>query len=406
MANPQNKEQLQEFLTRGVADVLPSSTTLATEMNSGRKLKGYMGIDPTAPELHIGHVSQLRRMRRFQDLGHEVTLLIGDFTGMIGDPTDKSASRTILTEEQVRENAQTYKDQAAKILDFDHPTNPVLLRRNSEWLGKMNFADVLQLTAQMTTQRLLERDMFQKRLADEKPIWHVETLYPLMQGWDSVNLNTDVEFGGSDQIFNMMVGRDLVRRFLDKDKWVVAGKLLADPSGKKIGKTEGNMVAVLDEPTSMFEKVMKWGDGITPHALELCTTVPMEQVKQLEEALARGEEDPRKAKMFLARTLVSELQSPEAGEMAERAYMSLTTSGKVEQMIESVVTPDTTLVDVLIRNGFATSRTAARRLIQQGGVRIDGQTIDDIKALASEGELQVGRKTQDSFRKIKFEETS
>jgi tyrosyl-tRNA synthetase len=325
---------------------------------------------------------------------------------MIGDPTDKSASRTILTEEQVRENAQTYKDQAAKILDFDHPTNPVLLRRNSEWLGKMNFADVLQLTAQMTTQRLLERDMFQKRLADEKPIWHVETLYPLMQGWDSVNLNTDVEFGGSDQIFNMMVGRDLVRRFLDKDKWVVAGKLLADPSGKKIGKTEGNMVAVLDEPTSMFEKVMKWGDGITPHALELCTTVPMEQVKQLEEALARGEEDPRKAKMFLARTLVSELQSPEAGEMAERAYMSLTTSGKVEQMIESVVTPDTTLVDVLIRNGFATSRTAARRLIQQGGVRIDGQTIDDIKALASEGELQVGRKTQDSFRKIKFEETS
>lgn len=404
MPTADSRPQIQEFLTRGVQQILPDADSLAAKIESGVVLKGYMGIDPTAPELHIGHVSQLRRMRRFQDLGHQVTLLIGDFTGMIGDPTDKSATRVSLTEEQVLANSATYQEQAARILDFQHPTNPVLLRRNSEWLAKMSFADVLTLAAQMTTQRLLERDMFQNRLKEGKPIWHHETLYPLMQGWDSVNLDTDVEFGGSDQTFNMMVGRDLVGRFLNKEKWVVAGKLLTDPSGKKIGKTEGNMVAVLDAPNLMYEKVMKWGDGITPHALELCTTVPMSDVRELGEALKRGEEDPIKAKMFLARTLVSELHSAEESQRAERAYIQLTEGGRVEQMIESVVAPETFLVDLLFREGFAPSKGAARRLIVQGGVRINGQPVEDPKALAAEGELQVGKRTQDSFRRIKFEE--
>lgn len=400
-----SKENLiQEFLTRGVHQVLPSKEGLAVELASGRVLKAYMGIDPTAPELHLGHVSQLHKMRRLQLLGHAVTLLIGDFTGRIGDPTDKSATRVKLSPEQVAENAATYQQQAARILDFNNPINPVRLRFNSEWLGKMTFADVLELASEMTVQRMLERDMFEKRMADQKPIYIHEFMYPLMQGWDSVKLGVDIELGGSDQIFNMMVGRDLVGRFLHKEKYVVAGQLLTDPSGRKIGKTEGNMVAVLDTPEAMYHKVMLWSDQIVPHALELCTTVPMPKVRELEKALKKGDENPIQAKMFLARQIVSELQSPEAAEKAERAYLALSSGALLDEVTEASFSLDTSLIDVLVRGGFATSRAAAKRLIEQNGVRIDGCTVTNPRAIIkSNGMLQVGKKTKQSFLKINID---
>lgn len=397
--------QIQEFLIRGVQQILPTQEQLAVELASGRTLKAYMGIDPTAPELHIGHVSQLRKMRRLQMLGHEVTLLIGDFTGRIGDPTDKSATRVKLTPEQVAENAATYKQQAAKILDFDDPVNPVRLRFNSEWLDPMTFADVLELASEMTVQRMLERDMFKKRISNQRPVYIHEFLYPLMQGWDSVRLGVDIELGGSDQIFNMMVGRDLVKRFLGKEKYVVAGTLLADPGGKKIGKTEGNMVAVLDTPEAMYHKVMMWGDQIVPHALELCTTVPIQQVKELAEALQRRDEDPVKAKMFLARQIVSELHSSEAAEQAERAYLDLTSGALLTEVAEADFLPGISLIDVLVRGGFAASRGAAKRLIEQGGVRLNDNVVTDHKfVIENPGTLQVGKRTQRSFLKINIEE--
>lgn len=401
LAPESREQQIHEFLIRGVHQVLPSPEGLATELASGRILKAYMGIDPTAPELHIGHVSQLRRMRRLQDLGHEVILLIGDFTGRIGDPTDKSATRVRLTAEQVAENAATYRQQAARILDFDNPINPVRLRFNSEWLEPMGFADVIELASEMTVQRMLERDMFKRRMAAQKPFYIHEFLYPLMQGWDSVRLEVDIEIGGSDQIFNMMVGRDLVGRHLGKEKYVVAGKLLADPSGRKIGKTEGNMVAILDSPEVMYHKVMLWSDQIVPHALELCTTVPMEKVRELEEALQRGDEDPIRAKMFLARQIVSELQSPAVAEEAERAYLALSSGALLDEVAEASFPLGTLLIDVLVRGGLAPSRAVARRLIGQRGVRINGSTVADTGAVVKEpGVLQVGRRTQGSHLKI------
>lgn len=398
------EDQIQEFLTRGVHQVLPSQESLAVELASGKVLKAYMGIDPTAPELHIGHVSQLLKMRRLQLLGHEVILLIGDFTGRIGDPTDKSASRVKLTPEQVAKNALTYKQQAAKILDFNDPMNPVRLRFNSEWLDPMGFADVLELASEMTVQRMLERDMFERRIADGKPIHIHEFLYPLMQGWDSVKLGVDIELGGSDQIFNMLVGRDLVRRHLGKEKYVVAGKLLTDPRGRKIGKTEGNMVAVLDTPETMYHKVMFWSDQIVPHALELCTTVPMKQVRELEEALQRGDENPIRAKMFLARQIVTELQSPAAAEKAEKAYQALS-SGQVLDAVTEVNFPyGTPLIDILVQGGLAASRASAKRLIEQGGVRLEGNPITNIRTVVKDsGILQVGKKTRGSFCKINIQ---
>lgn len=404
--NQELKErQIGEFITRGVQQVLPTPKGLAAELRSGKILKAYLGIDPTAPELHIGHVSQLHKLERLRQMGHAVTLLIGDFTGMIGDPTDKSAARVKLTPEQVAYNATTYKDQASKILNFDDPINPIKLRFNSEWLGKMNFEDVLELASEMTVQRMLERDMFERRMQKGEPVRIHEFLYPLMQGWDSVKLDVDIEVGGSDQIFNMMVGRDLVGRHLQKEKYVVAGKLLVDPSGKKIGKTEGNMVAVLDLPEIMYHKIMLWSDQITPHALELCTTVPMDKIRELEEALGRGDENPVAAKMFLARQMVSELQSPEAAEKAEKAYLTLSSGGLLNEVAEASFSSKTPLIDVLVKGGFAPSKAAAKRLIEQNGVRFDDSTITDPRTVIDKpGILQVGKRTQGSYLKIKVDE--
>lgn len=400
--NQELKErQIGEFITRGVQQVLPTPEGLAAELRSGRILKAYLGIDPTAPELHIGHVSQLHKLERLRRMGHDVTLLIGDFTGMIGDPTDKSAARVKLTPEQVAYNATTYKDQASKILNFDDPINPIKLRFNSEWLGKMNFEDVLELASEMTVQRMLERDMFERRIQKGEPVRIHEFLYPLMQGWDSVKLDVDIEVGGSDQIFNMMVGRDLVGRHLKKDKYVVAGKLLADPSGKKIGKTEGNMVAILDTPTAMYHKVMMWSDQIVPSALELCTTVDMKEITNLSDALGRGEEDHMKAKMFLARRIVSELKSPTEAQIAEEAYLALSSGRIIDKIAEITIGQGTPLINVLVSQGLASSKSSAKRLIEQGGVRLDGETMDDTKKILNkEGLLQVGKRTKESYLKI------
>lgn len=404
----QKSTHIDEFLTRGVQEILPSPDLLRKELESGRVLKGYIGVDPTAPDLHIGHASQLQKLRRLQELGHKSILLIGDFTGMIGDPTDKSATRVRLTRDEVLNNARTYRDQAGKIVNFDDPINPVEIRFNSEWLSQMNFADVVELASEMTVQRMAERETFRRRMRDKKPLYVHEFLYPLMQGRDSVVLDVDIEIGGSDQIFNMMVGRDMVGRHLGKEKYVIAGKLLVDPTGKKIGKSEGNMITLSDEPASMYHKVMMWGDAIVPHALELCTTLPMSDIGTLERQLQIGEIDPIEAKMFLARRVVEDLHSPEAAIQAESAYKQISTRGSVEGFIEEIrFNSQISLIDALVSSGLANSKSAARRLIQQRGVRINGETVNDPKLSldpSDEGyELQVGKLKAESFRKVMFD---
>lgn len=407
---PEAREaRIQEFLTRGVSAVYPSREALGTALRSGKRLSAYMGIDPTAPEMHVGHESQLLKMKRLQELGHQVILLIGDYTAMIGDPTDKSATRVKLTREQVLANAASYRQQAGKILEFDDPVNPIEMRHNSEWLSQMNFGDVLELMSQTTVQRLLERDMFQKRMGDQKPLYAHEIVYPLMQGWDSVNIvpgGVDIEIGGSDQIFNMLVGRDLVKTQFGKEKFVVGGDLLVDPSGKKIGKTEGNMITLVDSPEGMYEKIMTWGDGIVPIALELCTAMPMEQVAEVAAKMKSGELDGRSAKQLLAREVVGLLHSPESSLQAEAKY-NATAQGALsgEAVPETRIAQGSSIVDALVSAGLAKSRNDARRLISQGGVRINGETIADINYQPQAGDnLQAGKRRQGSHRKITFDE--
>lgn len=403
--SPEQQEAVaQEVTTRAVEQVYPSAEELQTALLGERRLTAYMGIDPTAPDMHVGHESQLMKLQRLHQLGHRVILLIGDFTAMIGDPTDKSAARVKLTRHEVLANARGYEEQASKILEFDHPENPVELKYNSEWLGDMDFGNVLELASEFTVQQMLERDMFRRRIDDQKPVGLHEFLYPLMQGWDSVAMDVDIEVGGSDQIFNMLVGSTLIRRHTNKQKFVIAGQLLVDPSGKKIGKTEGNMITLNDDPVDMYHKIMMWGDAITPHALELCSTLPMSEVEGLAQKLASGEMSGLEGKMFLAHVIVSDLHGSDAATTAEEEYLALTNKEAAlnTDMIERYTSQDgQSIVEIIYNSGLAPSKSQARRLLASGAVRINGDKIsEDWVFTQSEDEvvLQVGKRKRENFR--------
>lgn len=400
---------IEELTTRAVAEVYPNREALQEELASGRRLTAYMGIDPTAPDMHVGHESQLWKLKRLQDLGHEVILLIGDFTAMIGDPTDKSATRTKLSRDEVLINAAGYMAQASKIISFDEThANPARLAYNSEWLGPMDFGDVLELASEFTVQQMLERQMFRRRIDGNKPVGLHEFIYPMMQGWDSVKLGVDIEVGGSDQIFNMLVGSTLVKRHLNKQKYVLAGQLLVDPSGKKIGKTEGNMITLNDTPLDMFHKIMLWGDAITPHALELCSVMPMDEIKQVEQQLSDGEMSGLEGKMLLAKTIVTDLHGQSAATNAEAEYRSLTSSRRrdIDRSILPIYEPGEgkELVDILLETGLAQSKRAARELIENGAVRIEGVAVGanwKMPVDITEIVLQVGKRKLENHRLLR-----
>ncbi len=402
----QREAMAEEVTTRAIETIYPSPDKLRLELLSGRRMTAYMGVDPTAPDLHVGHESQLLKLRTLQQLGHHVIFLVGDFTGMIGDPSDKSAARVKLTREEVLTNGASYKEQADKILDFNHPTNPIEMRYNSEWLGKMTFADVLELASEFTVSQMLERDSFKKRLTASKPVGLHEFMYPMMQGWDSVAMGVDIEVGGSDQIFNMLVGSTLIRRHFGKQKYVIAGKILADPSGRKIGKTEGNMITLTDKPSDMFHKVMLLGDEITPHALELCTNMPMQDVRAIETQLADGSLGGLEGKKILARRIVTDLYDATEAREAESAYEAVTKrSNEIDVSaikIETAAINDG-IIEILTRSGLAKSNSDARRLLTGRAVRINDEKIDCewVMPEANEGViLHVGKKRIENFRNL------
>ncbi len=390
MAKKAQEAKINELLTRGVEAVYPSLEKFRQVLQSGRRLIVYLGIDPTAFSLHIGHVIQLQKLRQFQQLGHQVILLIGDFTGMIGDPTDKTAARVRLTRDQVRANARDYVNQASAILDFQDPENPALVKYNSEWLAKLTFEDVVELAAEVTVQQMLQRSMFQERLKKEKPIWLHEFLYPLMQGYDSVAMKVDVEIGGSDQIFNMLVGSDLVRRHLHKQKYVVANRLLTNPQGEKWGKTSGHtdIVWLKDSPLEMFQKIMLWPDAMAPLGFELCTYRPMAEVKALEE---QYHDNPLGLKEELAFEIVKELKGERAAREARESYHQPEKAAVPLLTVKRNEAGD--LPHLLAKIGLAKSVKAARRLLAQGGVKVDGQVAQDIALPTKDTFLvQVGKK--------------
>ncbi len=372
-----DQQKIDRLLTRGVAMVYPTAEKLRELLISGKRIRLYCGFDPTSPYLHIGHAMQLQKLREFQELGHEVIMLIGSFTAMIGDPTDKLAARKQLTKAEVLANAATYKKQASKILKFSG-LNAAKLMFNDKWLAKMNFENVVELASHFTMQQMMERDMFQKRSEEQKPIYLHEFMYPLMQGYDSVAMDVDLEVGGNDQTFNMLAGRTLMREMKQKEKFVLAISLLTNSDGKKMSKSEGGIIALSDTPEDMFGKLMSMDDGMILPYFRLVTDLADDDIAAIESAIAGGM-NPRDAKIRLAETVVTLYHSAKAAKAAKQHFAQVFSKKEMPDVIPELLLSgrSLTIVDVLVEAGFAPSKGEAKRLIEQGGVKIGTDVVTD-----------------------------
>jgi tyrosyl-tRNA synthetase len=369
-----------ERLLAGADQAIPDRA-LADQLSSGRRLRVKLGIDPSRPDLTLGHAVVLRKLRQFQDAGHTAVLIVGDFTGLIGDPSGQSETRPMLTPEEMETNARTYLDQAGRVIDV-HSAEIV---RNSEWLGKLDMADVLRLTSSYTVARMLERDDFAIRYREGRPISVVEFLYPLLQGLDSVEVRADVELGGSDQTFNLLVGREIQRAYGQEPQSVLTMPLLEGTDGaRKMSKSLGNYIALTEEPDEMFGKLMRVPDELTWKYRSLLTDEP-------EPASLK----PAEAKRAMARAVVDAFHGDGAGPEAEATFDRVHRDRDLPSEIEEFPIPDDAVKDgrvwlprLLVGAGFASSNAEARRLLEQGGVSLDGRPLKDPEAELDPADLR------------------
>lgn len=374
-----DKNKINEVLTRGVEKIYPDKKSLKKLLLSGKRIKLYCGFDPSAPSLHIGNAILLNKLSQFQALGHDVIFLIGDFTGMIGDPTDKGAARKKMTRQGVLINSKNYKKQASAYLNFSG-SNPARILYNSEWSDKLTFKDLIELSSNFTVQQMIQRDMFQDRLKQEKPIYLHEFLYPLAQGYDCVAMDVDLEIGGSDQMFNMMAGRALMKAVKNKEKFVLTLKLLADDKGDKMGKTTGNALFMDADSNNMYGIVMSWPDSVIGIGFELCTKVPMAEVDKIYKQLEGGKVNPRDLKMMLAYEITKLVHGEKKAREAEKDFVKIIQKKEVPDEVRSkkLKVRSMNIVDLLVEVGLADSKSEARRLIKQNGIRIGSKTVDDV----------------------------
>jgi tyrosyl-tRNA synthetase len=364
-----------DILTRAVTDVVPRELAKA-KLASGKKLRVYFGIDPTGSRLHLGHAVPLRKLRAFQAAGHEVILVIGSFTAMIGDPSGRDAMREPLTEKQVKDNFATYKKQAKLVLDLDK----VKIRFNHEWLSKLKFKDVVELAQHFTMQQLLERDMFVERQRQGQPIGVHELMYPLMVGYDSVKLDVDAEIGGNDQLFNMLCGRDLQKDFGKRDKFVVTTKLLEGTDGRKMSKTYNNCIYLTDEPNDMYGKVMSIRDELILPYFEVCTDVSSGAIKEIDTSLKQGD-NPKQHKSRLAHEIVALYHGAKSADKARDEFERVHKAKELPSDVTAFSLPkgikDMPIMDLLVYLKLTSSKSEARRLIVQGGVRVSGKVVNE-----------------------------
>jgi tyrosyl-tRNA synthetase len=369
---------------------------LEKSLASGKPLRVKAGFDPTAPDLHIGHTVLIQKLKHFQDLGHQVVFLIGDFTGLIGDPSGKSETRPPLTEEEVKANAATYERQIFKVLDPER----TVIDFNSRWMKPMQAQDLIRLAARHTVARMLERDDFHKRMVSQTPIAIHEFLYPLIQAYDSVALEADVELGGTDQKFNLLVGRDIQREYGQEPQIVITLPLLEGLDGvQKMSKSLGNYVGIDEPPREMFGKMMSVPDSLMLRYYELLSDISPEDLAKLTRDLESGAKHPRDAKEELAREITARYHGDAAAADAAREFAHIFREGGLPEEIEEAVLTAATdrvwLPKVLMEAGLTASTSEARRLISQGGVQVDGEKITDVNAEMPAGQtflLQVGKR--------------
>lgn len=369
-----------ELLKTNAVDLISEEELLA-KLRLGRPLRIKYGADPSAPDLHLGHSVPMRRLKQFQDLGHTVVFIIGDFTGRIGDPSGKSKTRPMLSSEQIEANARTYAEQAGRILDLDRCE----IHYNSSWFSDMPTADLLGLASRYTLARMLERDDFSLRMRDEMPISILELLYPLVQAYDSVAIRSDVEIGGTDQTFNLLVGRDIMRAYGMEPQVVMTWPLLVGTDGtEKMSKSLGNYVGITEAPGEMYGKLMSVPDAAMGDYYRLLLDMPVVEVQAMQQDIEAGTLHPREAKSRLAAALVQRYHGAEAAKEAVQEFDRIFAQGALPSDIDEVSLAallendaQVRIIDVLVLCGFASSNGEARRAIRGGGVRLDGTVIED-----------------------------
>jgi len=389
-------DAIEELLTRGVDKIYPSREALEKVLRSGKKLRLYQGFDPTGAQLHIGHAVGFRKLRQWQDLGHEVIFLIGDGTGQAGDPSGKKTARDkFFTSEQLRQNGKDYVMQSGKIMRFDGP-NPVKILYNGDWLNKLGLVEILDIAGHFTLQQMLERDLYQERLKSGVDLSLREFMYPLLQGYDSVAMEVDLELGGSDQTFNMLAGRKLVSQMLHKEKFVMTVPLLTDAKGTKIGKTEGNVIGLTDAPNDFFGKIMSLGDDAIVNCFTLLTDAPTAEIEEMKKKMKDGE-NPMVFKKLLAFELTKQFNSTSVAKNAQASFEQTFQDRKTPTDIAEFTTKQTDWdpVELLMAASLASSKSDAKRLIEQGAVEINGQAISNQQSALSVKNhdiLKVGKK--------------
>lgn len=383
-----DEDKLEELLTRGVDKIYPTKESLKEVLLSGKKLKLYQGFDPTGTQLHIGHMVGLRKHRQWQDLGHEVIFLIGDGTGQAGDPSGKKKTREkFFTQEELRQNAKDYIEQAGKIVRFDGE-NPIKVLYNGDWLNKLGLVDILNIAQNFSVQQLIERDMFQERLKAGESINLREFLYPLLQGYDSVAMDVDLELGASDQTFNMLTGRTLMKAMKNKEKFVMTTPLLTGSNGVKIGKSEGNVIALTDTPNDIFGKIMSLSDDTIIPLFKLLTDVPNEEIDTFNIS-----KDAFTLKKRAGREIVTQLYSQEEAENAQRSFEQTFSKGEIPEDIEEVA-GGKAWIDSALEHNLVESKGEFRRLVEAGAVSemMTGEKITDPNTITKPGVYKIGKR--------------
>ncbi|ELR63465.1 Tyrosyl-tRNA synthetase [Photobacterium marinum] len=383
-------EQALAEIKRGVDELIPEDELIA-KLKENRPLRIKLGADPTAPDIHLGHTVILNKLRTFQELGHEVTFLIGDFTAMVGDPTGKNTTRPPLTREQVVENAKSYTDQVFKILDPEK-TKIVF---NSSWLSELGAEGMIRLAANQTVARMLERDDFKKRYNEGRPIAIHEFMYPLLQGYDSVAMETDVELGGTDQKFNLLMGRELQKANGQKPQVVLTLPLLVGLDGvKKMSKSANNYIGIADTPSEMFGKIMSISDDLMWNYYELLSFRPLEEIEQFKQDIAGGK-NPRDVKILLAKEIIARFHTEADADAAEQEFINRFQKGAMpDEMPEFEFEAGIAIANLLKEAGLVNSTSDAMRMIRQGAAKLDGEKIEDTKLVPAAGTAvyQVGKR--------------
>ena len=371
------EDKIKTLLSKGVEEVIKRDS-LEKKLRAGKKLRIKYGADPSAPDLHLGHSVCLWKLKEFQDLGHQVIFIIGDFTGLIGDPSGRDKTRPALSKEEIEKNAKTYFEQAGKILDI----KKIEIKKNSQWFSKMDLADFLKLAGQFTLARIIERDDFSQRLKKGIDIGFHETIYPLLQAYDSIMVKADVEDGGRDQKFNLLAGRELQKKMGQPEQDLMLFPLLVGADGKKkMSKSLGNYIGLTESANEQYGKIMSISDDLIFHYFELCARLSQEEIKEIKKETDSGRLNPRDAKARLAREIVSLYHGKTAAEKAEKEFIQVFREKKkpTQMPVQKIKAGKWNVLDLLFKLKLAPSKSEAKRLIEQGGVKIDGRVVKDWK---------------------------